>query len=113
MYKYQLQMQNVFDELGQKLWPIFEQLSKLTEEAGELNKAISVKESSQPYPYDNYMTKFWNEEDHKDKIQEEVGDCLFTLMCISNTYSIDSEKALIGAIQKFIRRMKGDRKKTG
>ena len=43
-------------------------------------------------------------EDYLEKLEEELGDTFFALICIANVYRIDLEKALIKTIEKYRKR---------
>ncbi|MBW2978329.1 MazG-like family protein [Candidatus Woesearchaeota archaeon] len=46
------------------------------------------------------------EEEYNDKIEGEVGDLLFSLMCLANNYGIDVEKATSSVLEKYEKRLK-------
>lgn len=70
-------------------------LSALTEELGELSRALQtfagIREKN--LPSDSSFIK--------DEIQEESGDLLFALLCLTNYFKIDVEKALLNTLKKY------------
>jgi tetrapyrrole methylase family protein/MazG family protein len=60
--------------------------SKVTEELGELNEAIR--------------------EDDRDRLEEELGDLLFSVVNIARFIKVDAEQALTRATDKFARRFR-------
>ncbi|MHA1976507.1 MAG: MazG nucleotide pyrophosphohydrolase domain-containing protein [Candidatus Hodarchaeales archaeon] len=73
-------------------------LSALTEELGELSRAVQIfagirnKEVSTISPV------------LIQNIEEESGDLLFALLCLANYYHIDLEKALLNTLNKYKQR---------
>ena len=78
------------DELIKKMGGYWNELglfSALVEEVGELAeifRKIALREGG-----------------YLDKLEEELGDTFFALICIANAYGIDLEKALIKTIEKY------------
>ena len=75
---------------GKGYWPPLSMLARLAEETGELARVLNHICGSK--------TKK-SEEVHKD-IREELGDLLFTIICISNAFNIDLEEAYNITIKK-------------
>ena len=71
-------------------WPPLAQFADLVEEVGELARVISALEKIKvPKPTDEIDLK------------EELGDVLFSLICIANYYKVDLEDALKYVIKKY------------
>ncbi len=70
--------------------PLEERFIDLVSEVGELGKEI-LKGSE-------YGKK---EFDITDNIESEIGDVLFSLMCISNALDIDMKRALDSVLKKY------------
>lgn len=73
-------------------WPPLAQLAALTEEVGELAREINHLESPKK-----------KKTDHHD-IKNELGDVLFALLCIANSYDISIEDAFTKTIEKYEKR---------
>ncbi|MFH1332073.1 MAG: nucleotide pyrophosphohydrolase [archaeon] len=72
-------------------WAPLSQMARLTEEAGELARVLNHA----------YGEKKKKPDEILKPLEEEVGDALFTLICISNPYKIDMVSAYQRAIQKY------------
>lgn len=44
------------------------------------------------------------EKDYLTKLEEELGDTFFALICIANVYGVDLERALLKSIEKYRKR---------
>ncbi len=40
-----------------------------------------------------------------EEMKEEMGDCIFSLLCLCNSLHLDAEEALKAALEKYQRRM--------
>lgn len=79
--------------------PLEERFIDLVSEVGELGKEILKG------------TNYGKEDFHiTDNIESEIGDVLFSLVCVSNALDIDMKKALDGVLEKYSNRFskKGD-----
>jgi NTP pyrophosphatase (non-canonical NTP hydrolase) len=76
-------------------------LSALTEELGELSRAIqtSIGIRKKDLPSASSLMKY--------DIQEESGDLLFALICLTNYFGIDLEKAVLDTLKKYRTRDSG------
>ncbi|MGQ4833629.1 MAG: nucleotide pyrophosphohydrolase [Candidatus Asgardarchaeia archaeon] len=71
-------------------WSPLAQFADLAEEVGELARVISALEKIKtPKPTD------------KIDLKAEIGDVLFSLICIANYYGVDLEDALMYVIEKY------------
>jgi len=66
-------------------WSEFKILGRLIEELGELSHALRIK--------------------NKQKIREEMGDLLFTLIVLSNKFEINLDESLKDTIEKYDKRI--------
>ena len=82
---------NLFDD---GYWSPLAQLAALTEETGELAREINHAES---------MKK---KRDRSGNLKTEMGDVLFALICIANSYDISLEEALNETLAKYKKRDK-------
>ncbi len=67
-------------------------LAALVEEVGELADAMLAVEG----------VKGGSEK--KEKLEEELGDVLYALLCIANYYGIDAFQALNNTVLKYLKR---------
>lgn len=83
-------------------WPPLSQLAALIEETGELAREINHIESK----------KF--KKTSGDNLETEIGDVLFALICIANSYNLSLADAFKSTISKYEKRDKNrwKRKKT-
>ncbi len=77
-------------------WPALSNLARLIEEVGELARELN-------HLY-GHKTKKLTES--KGDIADEIGDILFTLICIANSEGIDLGSSLKGVINKYNQRDK-------
>jgi len=80
--------QKIVDERIQELggyWQHLSMLARITEELGELARAINIK-------YGEKKAKF--EGDGKE-LEKELGDFIFTILAIANKCNVNLEKVLI------------------
>jgi NTP pyrophosphatase (non-canonical NTP hydrolase) len=74
-------------------WPPLSMLAALTEEIGELAREINDREGYKKKRIPN-----------NDSIEMELGDVLYSLVCISNYYQIDLDKAFSVILEKYTKR---------
>jgi len=72
MKKYQKQVDDWFQKQGWEYWQPMAILARLTEEVGEFARLIN----------DRFGAKDKKPEETKQKAEEEIGDIIFTLICI-------------------------------
>lgn len=75
-------------------WPIHERLARLTEELGEVARAINVQ----------YGHKALKPDEKPVDIAEELGDVILTAAFIANPIGINLEDAVAKALQKYATR---------
>jgi len=78
-------------------WEPLSMLARLTEEVGELSRAVNIK----------YGGKKKKSEDEGKEIDKELADVMFTLIAMSNGLKIDVEKNMNDKIEKDLERNKG------
>ncbi len=96
MKKYQKELDMWFKENGWNYWTPHEILARLFEEGGELARLINHI----------YGPKKKKDSEEKQELEEEIGDILYTLVCLANVHNIDLDKALEKSIGKVIKRDK-------
>ena len=96
------QMQHDVDELIKGFggyWSPLSMLGSIMEELGEIAREINALEKFKPRKDPNI--------DPRDKLSEEIGDCLFSLICLANSYEIDLDSALKSVVEKYRKRDSG------
>lgn len=92
----QKQVDDCMKKSSYSYWEPLAQLARLTEEIGELAREINHQ----------YGPKKKKSEETKKELEEEMGDVIFTLACLSNGMDIDMEKGFQIAIKKIYGRDK-------
>ncbi|MFB6075893.1 MAG: nucleotide pyrophosphohydrolase [Candidatus Aenigmatarchaeota archaeon] len=82
---------NWIQEYGEGYWPPMVKLARLVEEVGEFSRELNHE----------YGVKTKKVEDGGDKIEEELGDILFTIICIANSRDIELDKTLKKVLNKY------------
>ncbi len=95
----QKQVDNWINNFEDSYWPPLAQLAALTEETGELAREISNAETQK------------KKKDPACNLKTEIGDVLFALICIANSYNISLEEALNDTLTKYKQRDKDRWKK--
>jgi NTP pyrophosphatase (non-canonical NTP hydrolase) len=75
-------------------WPPLSMLASIIEEVGELAREINSLEG--------YKTK--KSTKTKVSLGEELGDLIFSIVCLANYYKIDLEDVFKKAIEKYTKR---------
>ena len=86
----QKQVDNWFKAKDWPYWNPHEILARLVEEVGELARLINH----------DYGPKKKKADEAGQKIEEEIGDILYTLACLANSHDIDLDQALQKSIDK-------------
>lgn len=81
---------------GGEYWPPLANLARLTEEAGELARAINQRHGQ----------KRVKPTEQASDIETELGDLLFVLACIANSTGADLQRGFDAALEKYRRRDK-------
>ncbi|MHA1833447.1 MAG: nucleotide pyrophosphohydrolase, partial [Candidatus Baldrarchaeia archaeon] len=74
-------------------WPPLAMFASLVEEVGELGREINNIE--------RYKIK---RESSTSALDIEIGDVLFSLICIANYFKVDIESALLRTLEKYTKR---------
>ncbi|MHA1836014.1 MAG: MazG nucleotide pyrophosphohydrolase domain-containing protein [Candidatus Odinarchaeia archaeon] len=92
--------QSIVDEFITKneggYWAPLSLLAAIIEELGEVSRWLM----------NNMGIKPKKEEEKLKDLNEELGDLLFSIICLANNYQIDLSKALLDSIEKFKHRDK-------
>ncbi|MCU0678707.1 MAG: nucleotide pyrophosphohydrolase [Candidatus Pacebacteria bacterium] len=84
MNKEQQEIHKWMESVGWSYWTPHEMLARITEEVGELARAINHE----------YGPKKRKATEEDQTITEELGDILFALACFANAHDIDLDAAL-------------------
>ncbi|MFB0545020.1 MAG: MazG nucleotide pyrophosphohydrolase domain-containing protein [Candidatus Hodarchaeota archaeon] len=90
--------QGIVDEFISKTggyWPPFEMLAAIFEEVGELSKTLQLIKGSRSK----------KERSNFEKLEEEVGDVFFALICFANAFKISLGETLIKTVEKYKERV--------
>ena len=94
------QMQHIVDDWivnNGGYWSPLAMLASVTEELGEIAREINHLEN----------IKIKKENEKKNALKEELGDILFSIICIANHYNIDLGYAFNHTIKKYTERDRG------
>ena len=72
-------------------WPPLSQFARLAEEVGEVGRLLNHLYGAKPKKTD----------ESRQKLDEELADVLFTVVCLANAHDIDLDAAFDGVLQKF------------
>ncbi|MBI5465984.1 MAG: nucleotide pyrophosphohydrolase [Candidatus Kerfeldbacteria bacterium] len=64
-------------------WPVFEQLTRLTEEVGELARELNHRYGSKPKKSTEKLRE----------LEDELGDIIFTITALANSQGLDLDAA--------------------
>lgn len=76
-------------------WKPVWMLAALTEELGELSRSLQVFQNVRD------STNSPRSEESLSKVEEECGDILFALLCLTNSLDINLEKTLLNTLEKY------------
>ena len=79
---------------GGEYWPPHANLARLTEEIGEIARAINQ----------GYGPKRVKDAETQAQLAEELGDALFVLLCLANSTDVDLHSAFDATLEKYITR---------
>lgn len=96
MKKYQKQVDDWFKKEGWNYWHPLAQFTRLTEENGELARVLNHLYGEKPKKSD----------EKKQELEEELGDIIYTLICLANSQKIDLGKVTQKSIDKVAKRDK-------
>ena len=97
----QKEVDKVFKENGFTYFHPLSQFARLVEETGELARILNHLYGDKPK----------KSSEKKQNLQEEMGDVLFTLLCLANYMGIDLDEAVSKSINKLVKRDKNRYKK--
>jgi NTP pyrophosphatase (non-canonical NTP hydrolase) len=88
--EYQEELDKWLSNYKKPYWEPLSQLARLTEEVGELARILNHK----------YGDKIKKASEQPDNLEDEIGDILFTMICLANSEKINLESAIDKVIQK-------------
>ncbi len=96
MKKYQKELDNLFKKNGWPYWPPLSILARLHEEGGELARLLN-------HVYGNKTKK---KDEKQQYLEEEIGDILFTMICMGNSLNVNLDSAIRKSLDKAAKRDK-------
>lgn len=96
MKKYQKELDKFFRKNKWPYWPPLVILARLFEEGGELARVMNHLYGKKPK----------KQSEKKQDLEEEIGDVLYTLICLANSSGIDLDKAIKKSLSKVAKRDK-------
>lgn len=96
MEKHQKQVDQWFKQQGWEYWEPLAITARLFEEGGEFARLVNHI----------YGPKKKKLDEHKQDIEEEIGDIIYTLICFANAHNIDLDNAIQKSIDKVVVRDK-------
>ena len=88
---YQKQVDKAVQPYAKPYWDPLSQLAGMIEELGEVSRILNDKYGDKPY----------KPGEKRDKLENELGDLLFTIVCLANSENIDLDKAFSGTFNKI------------
>lgn len=88
--RYQLAVHNYINQYKDGYWDPFKILARLIEEVGEVSRELNHLHGPKKKKAD----------EKPSTLEEELGDVLFTIICMANSHNIDIDKAFRIAIDK-------------
>jgi NTP pyrophosphatase (non-canonical NTP hydrolase) len=76
---------------GGEYWPPLANLARLTEEVGEVARAINQSHGPKRIKADEAAAQ----------LAEEMGDALFVLLCLANSTNVDLQAAFDATLEKY------------
>ncbi len=87
---YQKQVDDILQDYAKPYWSPLSNLAQLTEEVGELARIYNHK----------YGDKLKKSTEQPDDMEGEMGDILFSVICLANDEGIDLDKAIAKVLNK-------------
>ncbi|MDH4358912.1 MAG: nucleotide pyrophosphohydrolase [Candidatus Berkelbacteria bacterium] len=96
MKKYQKELDEWFKKNNWQYWQPLSILARLVEECGELARLINHL----------YGEKKKKSKEKRQELEEEIGDIIYTLICLANSQNIDLDRSIRKSFKKVIKRDK-------
>ena len=94
--EFQKQLDDILQEYETPYWSPLSNVAHLVEEVGEVARVVNHMYGDKPK----------KDSEEPDNLAEELGDTLFTLICIANSEGIDLQDQLDASLQKLLVRDK-------
>ena len=91
---YQTKVDQFIRQFEDEYWPPLAMFAALVEEIGEVARVLNKQEGHKPLKPGEFVKSF----------SEEIGDILFSLICLANYYHIDLDQAISNTLEKYILR---------
>ncbi|MBC7581558.1 nucleotide pyrophosphohydrolase [Aeromicrobium sp.] len=89
--EYQKQIDDILQGYAKPYWQPLSQLARLSEEVGEVARVLNHKYGDKP--------KKLNEA--PDDLSDEIGDVLWSLICLANSEGVDLDSTIQRSIEKL------------
>lgn len=93
-----MSLQKIQDEVDKAIkkyttgyWPPLSMLARLMEEVGELARVVNHHHGNKPLRDDEF----------ERQLSDEIGDIIFTIACMGNSYGVNLETAYLKAVSKL------------
>jgi NTP pyrophosphatase (non-canonical NTP hydrolase) len=96
MKKYQKELDDFFKKNKWKYWHPLSQFTRLVEETGELARILNHLYGEKPK----------RDDEARQNLEEEMGDVIYTLICLANSQKIDLDKSIRKSLDKVAKRDK-------
>jgi len=97
MDEYQKEVDAWFKQEGWEYWEPLAIIARLFEEGGEFSRLVNHV----------YGPKKKRIDEHKQDMEEEIGDIIYTLICFANSHHIRLDDAIRKSLDKVTKRDKG------
>jgi NTP pyrophosphatase (non-canonical NTP hydrolase) len=96
MEQYQKELDKFYKEKGWPYWQPLSILARLTEEVGELARLVN-------HLYGDKKKKL---EEPEQNLEDEMGDVIYTLICLANSNNLSLDRAIRHSFDKVLERDK-------
>ena len=91
---YQTKVDQFIMQFEDEYWPPLSMFAALVEEIGEVARVLNKQEGHKPLKPDEFIKG----------LSEEIGDVLFSVICLANYYHIDLDQSISNTLEKYILR---------
>ncbi|MEK7512761.1 MAG: MazG nucleotide pyrophosphohydrolase domain-containing protein [Patescibacteria group bacterium] len=92
--QYQQELDRMFKKRGWEYWPPLSIIARLFEEGGELSRLVNHL----------YGPKRKKSSEERQELEVEIGDVLYTLICLANSQGVDLDTAIRASFRNAFRR---------
>ena len=94
LQEYQTQVNQFIMQFEDGYWPPLAMFAALVEEVGEVARLLNKQEGHKPFKPDELVKS----------LSDELGDVLFSVICLANYYHIDLDHSISNTLEKYILR---------